>query len=457
MTSIAYAIDFGTTNSGIAAITSNRSVEIVPHGEKAQTDSTSEFVSPSNVYLSETGQQLSGWDALLTYLSGVRNRNEVGQYSSSLISGLKSDLGPYSDINYFSRWGYTYDLEELVAVVFRNLRKRAEDHFGDSPGAVKKLILGHPVVFVGARSVPNSIDPVLLHNAALATLENAARRVGFTQIETCDEATASTLHNSTGHGNLISMDFGGGTFDIAAAKINGSESEVYAVSGVGVGGDDIDSGIFTQVIAPRLGLGDNEDGSPEIPDLPNRYRKITTFSDYLKIVRNLDARPDISQIAERDGNERLYELIDLLEGSRGINLYRSLGLAKAKLSETQAVAIKYNISGIESKIIINRDVLQNAFNAVQDDLRVTIEGILNEMKWTHQDVDTVILTGGSSQLHCFQEMVEEMFPESVLQQNDPFTSVLHGLGLYGLGKGRKYTCQNLRMSRKIRSFQRVPS
>jgi len=437
VTSIAYAIDFGTTNSGIAGITSNGSVEIVPHGEETQTDSTSEFVSPSNVYLSETGQQLSGWDALLTYLSGVRNRNQAGEYSSSLISGLKSDLGPHSDINYFSRWGYTYSLEELVAFVFQNLRKRAEDHFGDSTGAVKKLILGHPVVFVGAHSVQNSVDPVQLHNAALATLVNAARRAGFTQIETCDEATAAALHNSTGNGNLISMDFGGGTFDIAAARIDGSESEVYAVSGVGVGGDDIDSGIFTQVIAPRLGLGDDQAGNPEIPDLPNRYRKITTFSDFLKIVRNLDARPDISQIAERDGNERLYELIDLLEGSRGINLYRSLGLAKAKLSEAQAVAIKYNISGIESKVIINRDVLQNAFNVVQDDLRFTIDGILKDMNWTYTDVDTVVLTGGSSQLHCFQELVSDMFPESTLQQNDPFTSVLYGLGLYGLGKGRK--------------------
>ena len=83
MSSKAYVIDFGTSNSGIGAISNTGEFEIVkaqrpldPLGDEAT------YTEPSWIYLDDQGQQLSGWDALYTYQTFM-NSGSIGDKENS--------------------------------------------------------------------------------------------------------------------------------------------------------------------------------------------------------------------------------------------------------------------------------------------------------------------------------------------------------------------------------------
>src|SRR5690606_2219549 len=61
-------------------------------------------------------------------------------------------------------------------------------------------------------------------------------------------------HNE--RGIAMSVDFGGGTLDLAAVRFDGAQFEVLATHGMALGGDRIDQLIFEQMLFPELGKGE---------------------------------------------------------------------------------------------------------------------------------------------------------------------------------------------------------
>jgi hypothetical chaperone protein len=428
MSSKAYVIDFGTSNSGIGAISSTGQFNVVkaqrplnPLGDEAT------FTEPSWIYIDDKGQKLSGWNALYTYQKFM-NSGSIGD-QAHLVSGLKSDLGSVTmhDGVFFRRWGLNLQIEDMIAIVLAHLRTNAEKEFGDAPGSVKRLLLACPVVFVGARVDPGE-KVSKSHHEGLNRLRLAAEKAGFKDIEFYDEASASARAVQIPEGKILSVDFGGGTLDIAACqKYLNKPSEVLAVRGLGFGGDDIDRELFEHLFYQRLGLDPSDN---QISSLPNRHRRIRNLREYLNVLRDPDAVPNANTSAQIDGNESLFAYVLHMQNHRGIELYRNLMAAKSKLEHGDNVEFPYRLtSDIDWKTQINEDHVNTAFQIYESRVKDTILGVLQDAGWRFTDVEHIVLSGGSSRLMTFRKYLSALFPDSQVSMGDSFTNVLEGLGV----------------------------
>jgi hypothetical chaperone protein len=428
MSSRAYVIDFGTSNSGIGAISSTGQFNVVkaqrplnPLGDEAS------YTEPSWIYLDDQGQKLSGWNALYTYQKFMNSGSISDQ--AHLVSGLKSDLGSVTmhDGVFFRRWGLNLQIEDMIAIVLSHLRTNAEKEFGDAPGSVKRLLIACPVVFVGARVDPGE-KVSKSHHEGLNRLRLAAEKAGFKDIEFYDEASASARAVQIPEGKILSVDFGGGTLDIAACqKYLNKPSEVLAVRGLGFGGDDIDRELFEQLFYQRLGLDPNEN---QISSLPNRHRRIRNLREYLNVLRDPDAVPNANTSAQIDGNESLFAYVLHMQNHRGIELYRNLMAAKSKLEHGDNVELPYRLtSDIDWETHINEGHVNTAFQIYESRVKETILGVLQDAGWKFTDVEHIVLSGGSSRLMTFRKYLSALFPDSQVSMGDSFTNVLEGLGV----------------------------
>jgi hypothetical chaperone protein len=191
-TPIAYGIDFGTTNSSIAVAYHDR-VDVVPveRGPVAE-------VLPSIIYLNRDRNRAAGQEAVEQFLVTGSTKTQCGacehvhffagkresdcrQYkpggnclNARLIAGIKSDLSE-TDLAATHSWASDFALPELVAVVLRRLKREADRHSGSD---VRRLVLGHPVVFVGAEG-PEFEER---QGTALDRIQEAARLAGFQEV-----------------------------------------------------------------------------------------------------------------------------------------------------------------------------------------------------------------------------------------------------------------------------------
>lgn len=154
---VGYGLDFGTSNSSIAIAYPDR-VEVVTVDQSSPLP----YSLSSLVYVHRDGNQISGKPAANAFaITGaapatkcascdrVSNCHQFGVghgcKDSRLMSSVKSFL-VYEKLSTHS-WGRNYSLPDLVSIVLRDLKRLADR---ESREDVKKVVLGHPVVFEGA-------------------------------------------------------------------------------------------------------------------------------------------------------------------------------------------------------------------------------------------------------------------------------------------------------------------
>jgi hypothetical chaperone protein len=445
----AYAIDFGTSNSGIAIIDEQgvRPVEITNRGYK----SYSKYVEPSMLFMNRDGNKLTGWDALTSYLP-IADSMTNGDSDAILISGLKNLIGDWylndGEKQVFRRWGINYRLDELIGLYFRGLRKKAEAVGGDEEDSVKKLVLGHPVVFRAARE-DNDMNVELLQRVGLSTLEKAAEFSGFDEVLLCNEATAISFSSASPRGRSIAFDFGAGTLDICAIDASNFESpEVVSVAGIAIGGQDFDRGLFSRRLDEHFGL----DISHEVWEkagtyFPNRYNNIRVLADYLDLLRKDKAKAytvalELASVLDGANATKLENFASHLISVRGHELYFAIQDAKAELSTQTHSEFEWNFqpgnsASLQSKVVFREEDLAEEFAMFKDGIESVISRILQDANWSASDVNEVVVTGGSSQLAVFSSFLNQRFPEAELVRIDPFGSILGGLGRFGFERWMK--------------------
>ena len=139
---LAVGLDFGTTNSAIAVTTPDGLTHLATFQIDGQVTTTFRsilyFFHPKD---DEAGGRrvLAGPAAIPAY----RDAEPRGRFIQSMKSFLASRL--FERTNLFDR---TYQLEELIAIIVRDLRTAAEAQFGDIGS---EIVVGRPVRFAGAR------------------------------------------------------------------------------------------------------------------------------------------------------------------------------------------------------------------------------------------------------------------------------------------------------------------
>ena len=271
---IRIGIDFGTTNTSAAYYDGSQIQPIILDPANANAN-----LLRSMIYVTRTQQTYLGLKAVETFLAQDTGREVIyeekvvgtitntvashdadenitiiydtiieddvgirGRLLQSIKTGLRADT--YKGTAIFGRF---YTLQELIALLLRQVRTQASQQLGIE---VTAATLGRPVQFVDDPQADQYAEQRLREAAALA---------GFTDVNFVPEPVAAAsfyLAQAQGAQTMLVFDFGGGTLDLTVLRIDGQGNHtLLATHGVLVGGDDLDSAIMRHVVAPHFGVG----------------------------------------------------------------------------------------------------------------------------------------------------------------------------------------------------------
>ncbi|HWF25087.1 MAG TPA: molecular chaperone DnaK, partial [Solirubrobacteraceae bacterium] len=245
--------------------------------------------------------------------------------------------------------GKQYAPEEISALV---LRKLAED-------AAK---------FLGERVTEAVITvPAYFNDAQRQATKDAGRIAGLEVLRIINEPTAAALAygiDKKGQETVLVFDLGGGTFDVSLLEVGDGVIEVRATNGDGhLGGDDFDK------------------------------RIVDWLADEFKRDQGIDLRSDPQAL------QRLYEAAER---------------AKVELSSTTQTQINlpFVTADASGPKHLNTSLTRAKFEQLTKDLiertRGPVEQALADAKMTADDIDEVILVGGSTRIPAVQELVRRL-------------------------------------------------
>lgn len=412
-------VDYGSSNSAVALATSE--------GVEVLGEAHDDALVPSALWLHRDGRRVAGSRApelffttgherticarcaLAEYgVSDCRQFRRAGSCNDSrLLWGVKRDLANLGFAGTNS-WATDFPVTELVAVTLALLRRRAERAAGSE---VRRVVLGHPVVFAGATGDPGS----RANETARRRLREAAGLAGFADVELCPEPEAAALAGDAGGGSVLLADFGAGTYDVAVLRDRDGRPSVDALDGVDVGGSRLDEVTFETVVAPRL----------DLMDLPNwLFNDLRSLSGVMLLL----ADPDLPGVLERLAGEPARRVSAILYGGHAYRFYGAIEQAKIRLSSSESVELTADLPGLSVRAPITRAQFETSIGPELDQLAAVSRRALDRAGLRPEDVDVLAVTGGSSQIPSFQRMLAALCPAAELHRESAFTSVVRGLG-----------------------------
>lgn len=440
---IGYGIDFGTTNSSIAVAYSDH-VEVI---EVTTKDPVMSRAMPSTVYLHRSGDRSAGRQAVEQYLiTGSRRtscaRCDLVSYfnevpltdclayrpngncpDARILAGIKSDLADPGFTETHS-WAQDFTLADLTSVVLRELKRRADEH---TRSDIRKVVIGHPVAFMGSEGE----DFQVRQGLAIQRLASAAEKAGFEDVMFAPEPAAAVMDEALPFGVSVAVDFGGGTFDVAAMKVDEEGAEVTSMQGAAIGGERFDELVFDAKVADQLGLHDTYT-TPEGKhlQLPQWFQHgMASLRQAVHLLNNPAALDVLAAFRAYRGGHGLDMVGEILRGGHMYDFYREIERAKIALSTETETEIDFRRPGIQVSATVTRAELDELISPYLDVVGTQIDRAVSESGTTRRDVHTVIRTGGSSQLVAFVNRLQEMFPVATIRERPAFTTVARGLGV----------------------------
>ncbi|HKW71974.1 MAG TPA: Hsp70 family protein [Candidatus Dormibacteraeota bacterium] len=417
---VGYGIDFGTSNSSVSVAYPDR-VEVLPLGQsRSQT-------LPSFVYLHRAGRRAAGDEAVKSFLISGHEKTDCwkcplapygwdtdcrqyrkggGCNDARLLSGVKHELAKLGFAGTNS-WATDFTVASLVSVVLTRLKREADTATGHD---VDSVVLGHPVVFAGV----NPENRAASDAEAFRRLEIAAREAGFKEIAFLPEPTAAVIDAHTERGVELAVDFGGGTFDVAILDSRDGTPRVASIAGVAIGGEMLDGVLFETIVGPELGLD----------VLPSwLFNELRTASS----VRLLMADPGIPNILSRIGGTAANIVEGILYRGLAYDFYQAIEATKIALSTEDSASLDFEPLGLHLQV--RRPAFEAMIRPELDLVAGTIIEALNKAGMVSNDIDRVLLTGGSAYIPAFRGELAARFDQERLEQRDAFTAVVRGLGV----------------------------
>lgn len=409
-----YAIDFGTSNSLLAAVAPERVYAPMPLDPSA-SDPT---ILRSILFFSEENSWHFGAEAQTLYQNGGMR----GRFMRSLKRFLP--MASFEETRLGTR---LVKLEELVGVFLRELRERANRHYQVD---VRRALLGRPARF--------SDDPEL-DALAERRLEQAARFAGFEAIQFCAEPVAAAYDfrsRLTEPKIVLIADFGGGTSDFTVAELSPDrdEAEVLAMGGLSVAGDAFDGAIMRHKVSRYLGsevtyrvpLGSNvltmprslmeSLCSPADTCLLAR-RDIMSF---LKSVRSGSLGPD--------DKDHIDQLLCLVEDSLGFQVFEAIETCKRALSDLPQAQVSFSYPGLELQAWIEQSEFEQFSSPQVNAILARLDSTLSDSGIKAKDIDLVCCTGGTARVSGIRAGILERFSMDKIVRLRSLHSVIQGLG-----------------------------
>jgi molecular chaperone DnaK len=366
-------IDLGTTNSAVSVMESTGPVVIVNSEGKRTTPSIVSY-KDGEIKIGDPAKRQSVANPKNTIFSAKRfigsTYKEIAKEAEKVPYTVKKGKG---DKVLIEANGRDYTPQEISATVLQNLKKSAEEYLGET---VKKAVITVPAYF---------------NDSQRQATKEAGEIAGLEVLRIINEPTAAALayglDKKDKDQKVAVYDLGGGTFDISILEIGGGIFEVLSTNGdTHLGGDNFDEKIIdwiTQEFKTETGI----DASKDLM----AYQRIREAAEKAKV--------ELSSTSETEIN-----LPYLSVGSDGPKHYVGK-LSRAKFEQMCEDLIKRS--------------LEPCKKAIKD------SGLKIE------DIDEVILVGGSTRIPKVQEEVEKLFGKKPSKGVNPDEVVSLGAAVQG--------------------------
>ncbi len=343
-------IDLGTTNSVVAVMEGGQPT-VVSNAEGGRT-------TPSVVAFTKSGERLVGQLARRQAVLNPENtvysiKRFVGRRFSEVESEKKivsykvkegADGGCKVSIQ-----GKEYSPEEISAMILRKLKEDAEKYLGEK---VTSAVITVPAYF---------------NDSQRQSTKNAGTIAGLEVLRIINEPTAAALAyglDKKDNETILVFDLGGGTFDVSILEVGDGVFEVKSTSGdTHLGGDDFDHCVVTWV------------------------------ADEFMNLEGIDLRKD------RQALQRLTEAAEKakIECSSVTETNISLPFITADASGPKHLEMKLSRSRFNE---LTRHLVERC--------RMPMEQSLKDAKLTYDNLDEVVLVGGSTRIPAVQELVKQV-------------------------------------------------
>jgi hypothetical chaperone protein len=410
MSIVACGIDFGTSNSALAAgVDGDFALIDLEHGEPT---------IPSAIFFdAETSRASFGRHAIRNYIEGTEGR---------LMRALKSILGSslIDETTYVEGRAISY--RDVISAFLRHLKTIAES---DTNAELTHAVIGRPVFFVD--------DDPARDRAAQATLESCAKTVGFAEVQFEYEPIAAALDFETTLARetlALVVDIGGGTADFSvvrlgpeAAKKTSRHDDVLANLGVHIGGTDFDHLLSLCSVMPLLGYRSPGAGALDVPSWV--YFDLATWHK-INLLYSSKVLHEVKGLRHFYAHANLHaRLVKVLSKRLGHLL---LGrVEEAKIAASNAGAGMVELDAIEAGLACSIDSV-TLDRTLHDKCEAIVETARKTVKLAGLDVArtaTLYFTGGSALLPALRRRFTDAFPASTPVFGDPFGSVAKGLGV----------------------------
>lgn len=249
-------IDLGTTNS-LAAYMEGGQPKIIPDLDGHRLVPSMVTFTPEGVVVGEQAKQLRAENVGNTIYSVKRLMGKgIGEVKAELTMVPFQVSDQSNEVIRITINGHDYTPPELSALVLKQLKTQAEKFFGEP---VNQAVITVPAYF---------------NDSQRQATKDAGQIAGFEVLRILNEPTAAALAyglDKKRQGIIAVYDLGGGTFDISILKLNNGIFEVLATNGdTRLGGDDFDRAmteIILHEMESRYGNGIRQD-----PKLIERVR-----------------------------------------------------------------------------------------------------------------------------------------------------------------------------------------
>ena len=144
--------------------------------------------------------------------------------------------------------------------------------------------------------------------------------------------------------------------------------------------------------------------------------------------------------------EKVKRLVELLEKENGHTLLTAVEQTKIQLTDREQVGITLNFISDRPRIRATKNEFEQSMTRDIENISKSVNECITQAQIKPNDVQMIILTGGSTEIPLIQQKMTEHFPNAELSQENKLSSV--GLGL-AYDSRRRFNNENGRNNASI--------